>query len=95
MSTVNWKASVGDKGGAGSQYPMQGYVDDFKYCYRVLTPTGKFGVLAPCWRDRPKKPMHFGFQQPVRINNDDWKVYFVLTSLETQITITHIKLDIH
>ena len=40
VSTVSWKASVGDRGGIGSQYPMQGYVDDFKYYYRVLTPTG-------------------------------------------------------
>ena len=40
VSTVSWKASVGDKGGIGSQYPMQGYVDDFKYYYSVLNSDG-------------------------------------------------------
>ena len=47
MSTARWEGSVGDKGGTGSQYPMQGYVDEFKYYYRVLTPTGWFSGADP------------------------------------------------
>ena len=46
MSTTdndgNWEGHIGVKdSGVFDEAPMDGYVDEFKYYYRVLNPTGE------------------------------------------------------
>ena len=41
----NWGGHIGVRDdGSFDQLPMEGHVDEFKYYYRVLNPTGKYRV---------------------------------------------------
>ena len=42
VSDVDWGAAIGVRDtSTGQRFPMKGYVDDFKYYYKVLTSTGE------------------------------------------------------
>ena len=43
VTDVDWGATIGVRDtGTGQRFPMKGYVDDFKYYYKVLTSAGKY-----------------------------------------------------
>ena len=43
VTDVDWGAAIGVRDTAtGQRFPMKGYVDDFKYHYKVLTSAGKY-----------------------------------------------------